>query len=135
MWSLGRIAFASRCQRNADTPTDLVPVRAGGAEFLPLRALAAIAADYAKRRNARIEERKDDIPGGDLAHELIGIPLYADRSVSPSRLSFSHDAGASVFLLNAGFALLFAALAIAWRRANSCKARHIPFRAKSNFAC
>jgi hypothetical protein len=39
-----------------------------------------------------------------------------------------------VFLLNAGFALLYAALAIALiRRANS-KASHIPFPATSNLA-
>jgi hypothetical protein len=52
--------------------------------------------------------------------------------VSIEDLALSHGAGASVFLLNAGFALLFAALAIASRRANS-KATHIPFRATSNF--
>jgi len=48
-------------------------------------------------------------------------------------LALNHGAGASVFLLNAGFALLFAALAIALRRANS-RARRIPFRATSRFA-
>jgi ABC-type uncharacterized transport system permease subunit len=52
--------------------------------------------------------------------------------VSIEDLALSHGAGASVFLLNAGFALLFAALAIASRRANS-KASHIPLRATSNF--
>jgi hypothetical protein len=54
--------------------------------------------------------------------------------VSIEHLSFSHGAGASVFLLNAGFALLFAALAIAWRRTNSREAGRIPLRATSNFA-
>jgi hypothetical protein len=52
--------------------------------------------------------------------------------VSIEDLALSHGAGGSVFLLNAGFAVFSAALAIAMRRANS-KARHIPFRA-TNFA-
>jgi hypothetical protein len=55
----------------------------------------------------------------------LGVPI--------EDLALGHGAGTSVFLLNAGFALLFATLAIALRRANS-KATHIPFRATSNFA-
>jgi hypothetical protein len=54
--------------------------------------------------------------------------------VSIEDLALSHGAGAAVFLLNAGFALLYAALAIALvGRANS-KAKHVPFPAASNLA-
>src|ERR1700728_2297797 len=51
---------------NADPPADLTPVNAGSAEFLGLRALAAIAADDAERRNACVAEREDDVSGSDL---------------------------------------------------------------------
>jgi hypothetical protein len=51
--------------------------------------------------------------------------------VSIEDLALSHGAGATVFLLNAGFALLFAAICIAARRKDS-KRKHIPFQAKSN---
>jgi hypothetical protein len=56
--------------------------------------------------------------------------------VSLEDLALGHGAGASVFLLNAGFALLFAAICIAVRRANSKarKARHTPVGATSNLA-
>ena len=43
-------------------------------------------------------------------------------------------AGATVFLLNAGFALVFAAICIAVRRANSRNSRRLPFRVGSKFA-
>ena len=54
--------------------------------------------------------------------------------VSIGDLAFSHGAGTTVFLLNAGFALVFAAICTAVRRADSRKGRHIPFRAASKFA-
>jgi hypothetical protein len=54
--------------------------------------------------------------------------------VSIGDLAFSHGAGATVFLLNAGFALVFAAICMAVRRADSRRGRHIPFRAASKFA-
>lgn len=55
----------------------------------------------------------------------LGVPI--------EDLALSHGAGASVFLLNGGFVLLFAALAIALRRGKST-ATHIPSRATSNLA-
>ena len=54
--------------------------------------------------------------------------------VSIEDLALSHGAGAAVFLLNAGFALLYAALAIALVRRENSKARHVPFPATSNLA-
>ena len=54
--------------------------------------------------------------------------------VSIDDLAFSHGAGATVFLLNAGFALVFAAICIAVRRANSRNSRRLPFRVGSKFA-
>ena len=45
----------------------------------------------------------------------------------------STGAGATVFLLNVGCALVFAAICIAVRRADS-KSRYLPFRAGSKFA-
>ena len=54
--------------------------------------------------------------------------------VSIGDLAFSHGAGATVFLLNAGFTLVFAAICMAVRRANSRRAKHLPFRASSRFA-
>ena len=60
--------------------------------------------------------------------------IRGSLGLSIEDLALSHGAGATVFLLNAAFALLFAALAIALRRANSYKARRIPFRATSRFA-
>jgi hypothetical protein len=54
--------------------------------------------------------------------------------VSIDDLAFSHGAGATVFLLNAGFALAFAAICIAVRRADSGESRHVPFRTASKFA-
>jgi hypothetical protein len=49
-------------------------------------------------------------------------------------LAFGHGAGATVFL-NAGFALLFAAVCIAVRRKGSkSKRTHLPFRAGSKLA-
>jgi hypothetical protein len=53
--------------------------------------------------------------------------------VSIEDLALSNGAGASVFLLNAGFALFYAALAIALIRRSNSNARHVPFRAASNF--
>ena len=55
--------------------------------------------------------------------------------VSLDDLSFGHAAGATVFLLNAGFVLLFAAVCIAVRRRDSKpKGTGLPFRAGSKFA-
>jgi hypothetical protein len=55
--------------------------------------------------------------------------------VSLDDLAFDHGAGATVFLLNAGFVLLFAAVCIAVRRKDSKpKGSRIPFRAGSKFA-
>jgi uncharacterized membrane protein len=53
--------------------------------------------------------------------------------VSLEDLVFSNGAGATVFLLNAGFVLLFAAFCIAVRRKHS-KRKHIPLRAASKLA-
>jgi uncharacterized membrane protein len=49
--------------------------------------------------------------------------------VSIDDLALSSGAGASVFLLNAGFFLLFAAICVAVRRARRQKGRYIPFKA------
>jgi hypothetical protein len=46
----------------------------------------------------------------------------------------ANGAGAAVFLLNAGFALLFLAVAIAARRRSARASGHIPFRPTSYFA-
>jgi hypothetical protein len=53
----------------------------------------------------------------------LGVPL--------DDLTLSNGAGATVFLLNAGFFLLFAAICIAVRRADARKGKHIPFKAGS----
>jgi hypothetical protein len=54
--------------------------------------------------------------------------------VSLDDLAFGHGAGATVFLLNAVFVLLFAAVCIAARRKDSKpKGSHIPFPAGSKF--
>jgi uncharacterized membrane protein len=54
--------------------------------------------------------------------------------VSLDDLMLSNGAGATVFLLNAGFVLLFAAISIAVRRADSRKHRQVPLRGRSYFA-
>jgi len=55
--------------------------------------------------------------------------------VSLDDLVFDRGAGATVFLLNAGFVLFFAAVCIALRRKDSKpKGKHIPFRVSSKFA-
>jgi hypothetical protein len=55
---------------------------------------------------------------------------YVDLSVFLSDdLVFSSGAGDAVFLLNAGFFLLFAAICVAVRRAHSHKGKRIPFKA------
>jgi hypothetical protein len=54
--------------------------------------------------------------------------------VSLEDLVFSSRAGASVFLLNAGFALVFAAVAIGARRRDSRGAGHMPLRLSRYFA-
>ena len=59
--------------------------------------------------------------------------IRGSLGVSLDDLAFSNSAGATVFLMNAGFALLFAAVCIAVRRADS-RAKHLPFRAGSKFA-
>lgn len=46
----------------------------------------------------------------------------------------STGAGATVFLLNVGYALVFAAICIALRRADLRNSRYLPFRASSKFA-
>jgi hypothetical protein len=61
--------------------------------------------------------------------------IRGSLGVSLDDLAFSHGAGATVFLLNAAFLLLFAAVCVAVRRKDSkSKARRIPFRAASKFA-
>ena len=57
--------------------------------------------------------------------------------VSLDELAFGNGAGTAVFLLNAAFALVFAAVAIRasrTSRGNSRGAGHIPFRPTSYFA-
>jgi hypothetical protein len=56
----------------------------------------------------------------------LGVPL--------DDLVLSSGAGATVFLLNAGFALLFAAICIAVLRAEARKRRQVPLRGRSHFA-
>jgi hypothetical protein len=53
----------------------------------------------------------------------LGVPL--------DDLTLSSGAGVTVFLLNAGFFLLFAAICVAVRRAHLHKGKHIPFEAGS----
>ena len=60
--------------------------------------------------------------------------IRGSLGVSLDDLAFSNGAGATVFLMNAGFVLLFAAIAIAVRRAGSRKRGHLPFRAGSKYA-
>jgi hypothetical protein len=60
--------------------------------------------------------------------------IRGSLGVSLEDLAFSHGAGATVFLLNAGFALVFAAICIAVLRTDSRTAKHLPFRASSKFA-
>jgi hypothetical protein len=60
--------------------------------------------------------------------------IRGSLGVSLGDLALNHGAGATVFLLNAGFALAFAAVCIAVRRADSREGGHIPFRAASKFA-
>jgi hypothetical protein len=61
--------------------------------------------------------------------------IRGSLGVSLDDLAFGHGAGATVFLLNAGFLLLFAAVCIAVRRKDSkSKGGHIQFRATSKFA-
>jgi hypothetical protein len=60
--------------------------------------------------------------------------IRGSLGVSLDDLAFSSGAGATVFLMNAGFALLFAAVCIAVRRADSRTAKHLAFRAGSKFA-
>jgi hypothetical protein len=55
-------------------------------------------------------------------------------SLGVSLEDLSTGAGATVFLLNLGCALVFAAICIAVRRAGSRRARHIAFRARSKLA-
>jgi len=62
-------------------------------------------------------------PASDIQGSL-GVS-FGDLSTGP---------GTTVFLLNLGFALVFAAICIAVRRADSHKAKHLPFRANSKFA-
>jgi hypothetical protein len=56
----------------------------------------------------------------------LGLPL--------EDLVLSNGAGATVFLLNAGFVLCFAAICIAARRSKPHKRWRMPFRAGSKFA-
>jgi hypothetical protein len=66
----------------------------------------------------------------DRASEMVG-----SLGVSLDDLVFSFDAGPPVFLLNAGCALLFAAVCIALTRADSRKSsRRVPLRPRSDFA-
>jgi hypothetical protein len=62
-------------------------------------------------------------------------PASAVRgSLGVSLEDLSTSAGATVFLLNVGFALVFAAICIAVLRADSRKAKRVSFRAGSKFA-
>jgi hypothetical protein len=54
--------------------------------------------------------------------------------VSLEDLTLSSGAGASVFFLNAGFALLFGLIAFMVSRMDGRQASRIPFRPTSNFA-
>ena len=54
--------------------------------------------------------------------------------VSLDDLVFANGAGATVFLINAGFVLVFAAICFAARRSDARKGRRIPFRTASKFA-
>src|ERR1700727_234036 len=54
--------------------------------------------------------------------------------VSLDELVFGNGAGASVFLLNAGFALVFAAVAIRARRRKLRASGHIAYKPTSYFA-
>jgi hypothetical protein len=60
--------------------------------------------------------------------------IRGSLGVSLDDLAFSSGAGATVFLSNAGLALLFAAVCVAMRRADSRTGARIPFRAASKFA-
>jgi hypothetical protein len=62
-------------------------------------------------------------------------PASAIRgSLGVSLEDLSTGAGATVFLLNLGFALVFAAICIAVQRVDSRRAVRLPFRASSKFA-
>jgi hypothetical protein len=63
-----------------------------------------------------------------------GSAIRGSLGVSLDDLAFGSGAGATVFLMNAGFALLFAAVCIAVGRADSRKGGHLAFRAGSKFA-
>ena len=54
--------------------------------------------------------------------------------VSLDELVLGNGAGTAVFFLNAAFALIFAAVAIAARRGNPRGTGHIPFKPVSHFA-
>jgi hypothetical protein len=54
--------------------------------------------------------------------------------VSLDELALSGGSGTTVFLLNAGFALVFAAICIAVWRADSRKNKRMPFRVGAKFA-
>jgi hypothetical protein len=58
--------------------------------------------------------------------------IRGSLGVSLGDLGLSHGAGATVFLLNAGFALVFAVVCLAVGRKDS-KRRRIPFQAASKF--
>jgi len=60
--------------------------------------------------------------------------LAIQGSMGVSLDDLSTSAGTTVFLLNAGCALVFVAICIAVRRADSLKSRRTPFRASSKFA-
>ncbi len=60
--------------------------------------------------------------------------IRGSLGLSLDDLSFGNGAGATVFLLNAGFALVFAAVCIAVRRSDSRPPKHLAFRASSKFA-
>src|ERR1700722_3779146 len=59
--------------------------------------------------------------------------IRGSLGISLDDLVFSHGAGATVFLLNAGFALVFAAVCLAARRRNSRRGRS-PLHAASKLA-
>jgi hypothetical protein len=59
--------------------------------------------------------------------------LTAQGAFGVAADDLSTGAGITVFLLNVGFALVFAAICIAVRRADS-RAKRVPFRASSKLA-
>jgi len=71
-------------------------------------------------------------PGAHASASEIDPASAVRGSLGVSLDDLSASAGTTVFLLNVGFALVFAALCIAVRRADARKRKHIPLRAGSS---